>query len=223
MDATQGSERSVAESYCVVYLLHGTEWKVTGEGWSQVHLYQDADDGSYRIVGWTVGDLAVVINCNVTGSCKYKKKSEDFHKFTDEEEGATYGFGFYKKEESLTESEKFMKAVTEAIESQKQVEKVELAPMEIGSAGVKGDDVYTADNQIPMGKLKILSPKNLKAEDARDKDPVEDTATKKKNQVAGVECGKRVEPLRYPAHESRQVRSQEPDILGPAQGVGATA
>jgi len=75
--------------------------------------------------------LQVVINCNVTSVCVYKKKSPDFHKFIDEGqlvnemfvfndlkhatflsfllENKTYGFGFYKKEESYQESEKFVR------------------------------------------------------------------------------------------------------------------
>jgi len=47
--------------------------------------------------------LQVVLNCNVTSLCKYKKKSEDFHKFQDEM-GTIFGFGFYKKEESIEEA-----------------------------------------------------------------------------------------------------------------------
>ncbi len=47
----------------------------------------------------------MVCNCNVTATCKYKKKSTDFHKFTDEDENVL-GFGFYKKEESIEESER---------------------------------------------------------------------------------------------------------------------
>lgn len=61
----------------------------------------------------------VVINANVTMHCKYKRKSEDFHKFTDEED-VTYGFGFYKQKESTyADSEKFMEIVTQVIESSK--------------------------------------------------------------------------------------------------------
>ena len=48
----------------------------------------------------------VAINCNVTHLCRYKKKSDDFHKFTDEN-GTVFGFGFYKKDESLREAEKY--------------------------------------------------------------------------------------------------------------------
>jgi len=49
----------------------------------------------------------VVINCNVVSSCKYKKKSPDFHKFQDES-GTVFGFGFYKREESLVEADRLV-------------------------------------------------------------------------------------------------------------------
>lgn len=113
-DSDSGSEYSVSSAYCVVYRLEGAAWNVKGEGWAQIHLYRDRADGSHRIVGWTVLNYEVVINCNVTAICKYALKSEDFHKFTDEEKNV-FGFGFYKKEESLHESKLFMAAVQEAI------------------------------------------------------------------------------------------------------------
>lgn len=88
-------------------------------------MLQDQTDYTCRIVGWTVADfkvrvcirwhsygrqadfavLQVVVNVNVTHFSKYKKKSDDFHKFTDEY-GAVYGFGFYQGPEALVESKK---------------------------------------------------------------------------------------------------------------------
>jgi hypothetical protein len=111
---SSGSEVSVGSAYCVVYRLENSEWIVTGEGWAQVHLYRDLNDGTHRLVGWTVLDFDVVINCNVNSSCRYKRKSDDFHKFTDEENN-TYGFGFYKKEESIAESKKFLNTILDVI------------------------------------------------------------------------------------------------------------
>eukprot|EP00808_Paulinella_micropora_P001503 g71283.t1 len=117
------NETSVADVYCVVYVLKDDKWHHQ-EGWSQVLLYKDKSDGSHRIVGFTVQDFEVVINCNIGPTCKYTKKSADFHKLVDEE-GTVYGFGFYKKEKALLESEKFMACVLEAIgndESESQSE-----------------------------------------------------------------------------------------------------
>jgi len=108
------TEISVAEAYCVVYVLSNKEWQVRGEGWARVHLYRDPQDNTHRIVGWTVQDSEVVINSNVTASCKYKKKSADFHKFVDEED-RTFGFGFYKKDDSFADSDKFMEVIEDVI------------------------------------------------------------------------------------------------------------
>jgi len=47
----------------------------------------------------------VVLNANVSGMCKYKRKTADFHKFTDEN-AVVWGFGFYSKGESAAEAEK---------------------------------------------------------------------------------------------------------------------
>ena len=80
-----GAEVSVGSVYCVVYRLVALEWQVTGAGWSQVQVYRDNSDGSHRLVGWTVEDGQLTINANLTGDCLYKRKSDDFHKLTDEE------------------------------------------------------------------------------------------------------------------------------------------
>lgn len=119
MASDENTEVSVAEAYCVVYTLDNKEWVVTGEGWAQVHLYRDQTDDTHRIVGWTVEDSQVVINSNVTFACKYKKKSDDFHKFVDEED-RTFGFGFWKKDDSFEESDKFMSAVNTVIDKEKE-------------------------------------------------------------------------------------------------------
>ena len=55
--------------------------------------------GTYRLVGWTVDDNKVILNALVTQKCRYRQKSNDFHKFSGEDK--TYGFGFYEKPEAL--------------------------------------------------------------------------------------------------------------------------
>jgi len=69
----------------VVYRLVALEWQVTGAGWSQVQVFRDSGDGSHRLVGWTVEDGLLTVNSNITADCIYKRKSDDFHKMTDEE------------------------------------------------------------------------------------------------------------------------------------------
>lgn len=127
------TEVSVANAYCVVYRLENAEWVVTGEGWSQVHMYKDEADNTHRVVGWTVSDFKVVLNCNVTHLCKYKKKSPDFHKFQDEN-STVYGFGFYKKEESLKEADRFMAKVLAVINAAKAAVKLLPDPVTLATA-----------------------------------------------------------------------------------------
>jgi len=74
-----------------------------GGGWAEVHLYRDNTDRSYRLVGWTVENLTVLLNSNVTASARYKVKYNDFHKFVDEDNNA-FGFGFYNNDESVKHS-----------------------------------------------------------------------------------------------------------------------
>eukprot|EP00808_Paulinella_micropora_P000255 g13037.t1 len=130
------NEISVADVYCVVYVLKDDGWK-NQEDWSQVLLYRDKSDGSHRIVGFTVQDFEVVINCNIGPTCKYTKRSADFHRFCDED-GTTYGFGFYKKDRALLEAEKFMACVLEAIGHN------ESEPVAIGNGEI--------DKSEPQGK-----------------------------------------------------------------------
>ena len=103
-------EVSLRQVYCVVYRLLANEWHVTGDGWSVVSLFRDVDDGSHRLVGWTVDSHAVVLNVLLTPDVRYKAKTEDFHKMRDEE-GRYWGFGFYKKDEALSEANRFMALV----------------------------------------------------------------------------------------------------------------
>lgn len=110
------SEVSVCNAYCVVYTLQNQEWKVKSQGWAQIHLYRDVYDNTYRIVGWTVVGYDVVINANVTPYCTYKKKSDDFHKFVDED-NIQWGFGFYKREGAYKDSENFKENVLKVIKT----------------------------------------------------------------------------------------------------------
>lgn len=162
------SEVSVANAYCVVYTLDNNDWKVKGKGWSQVHLYKDTTDGSYRVVGWTVDDSQVVINCNVSLLCQYKKKSLDFYKFIDEEEN-TYGFGFYKKDPSYQESEAFMKAVIIAINTSEENSNLGGITDDNQEPTDTGDKQDTTEEQPDglkrgktIGKMKIFAAKAKK-------------------------------------------------------------
>ena len=117
----EDSEQSIGSVYCVVYRLVSRSWEVEGDGWSAVHVYRDSADGSHRLVGWTVDDSAaasaacpapprLVLNVNLTADCSYRRKTDDFHKLTDED-GQHWGFGFYTKDESKREAAAFMRLV----------------------------------------------------------------------------------------------------------------
>ena len=43
------------------------------------------------------------MNCNLTADCDYKKKSNNFHSFRDEN-GNLYGLGFHKSESGLKQA-----------------------------------------------------------------------------------------------------------------------
>lgn len=82
--------------------------------------------------------MQVVVNCNVTATCRYKKKSGDFHKFTDEED-IVYGFGFYKKEESIEESERYVAATCRRRCVRKHVPNARVTSLQVYGGGVEGD------------------------------------------------------------------------------------
>jgi hypothetical protein len=94
---------SVASTYAIVYERNGDQWGVVGDGWTEVHLYRDETDGTFRIIAWAVSDEQVLMNSNVTGKCKYTKKAADFHKYVDENE-QVWGFGFYQDETSAAKA-----------------------------------------------------------------------------------------------------------------------
>ena len=102
-----GSEECVLQVICVVYRLVSNEWQVLGEGWSVVALYRDRADGSHRLVGWTVDDYVLTLNVAFTADCRYKAKSDDFHKLRDDD-GRSWGFGFYKQHHSLREATRLL-------------------------------------------------------------------------------------------------------------------
>ena len=49
----------------------------------------------------------VLINCEVDGNCSYKRKTENFHSFTDKS-GKRHGFAFHTSDASLQQAERFV-------------------------------------------------------------------------------------------------------------------
>jgi hypothetical protein len=112
MEAKMSAETSVGCVYCVVYQLRQKEWVPLNLKWVHVYLYRDDRDNTHRFVGWTVEDRSLVLNLNVNGSCDYKEKSPDFHRFIGEGGlNETYGFGFHIGNEELAEAKAFKQMV----------------------------------------------------------------------------------------------------------------
>lgn len=78
-------EQVLCKAYCVVYDpepvagASAAQWRVRGDGWSQVNLLFDIADESSRIVGWTLSNYDIVLNCNVDSFTDYTTVSPDFH------------------------------------------------------------------------------------------------------------------------------------------------
>ena len=92
--------------FCVVYQLKGAEWSVIGnEGWSQIYLTKN-DAGDYRLIGWARPEDPPLIDCQITSTSRYKKRSDDFHRLVDSS-GTTWGLGFYTKGDAVKEANSF--------------------------------------------------------------------------------------------------------------------
>jgi len=73
----------VTSIFCVVYQLKGAEWSVIGnEGWSQIYLTKN-DAGDYRLIGWARPEDPPLIDCQITSTSRYKKRSDAFNLLLD--------------------------------------------------------------------------------------------------------------------------------------------
>lgn len=171
-----GDETSICSSYTVVYTLEKKSWVVAGgNGWSEIHLYRDDADETYRVVAWTVKNQDVLMNCNVTSDCIYKQKAPDFHKFVDEN-GVQYGLGFHKGDRAAAHSQKFLEMMTEIIAACRRQERAlaRHAQSRLHSASISVSTAHQHNRapslvpiqDIPMGKLQIVPAKPAKMNDA---------------------------------------------------------
>ncbi|MES1908186.1 MAG: hypothetical protein MHM6MM_001167 [Cercozoa sp. M6MM] len=128
--SSSGTEVSETSVYAVVYeLAEKKSWRVSHEGgWSELHLYRDVRDGTYRIVGWLVSEeKPILINVNITELCKLKIKTPDFHKLTDET-GKVWGFGYHNGTNSLEQAHAFGEQVLQVITRCKEEQRKLSAP-----------------------------------------------------------------------------------------------
>jgi len=202
------TETIVASAYCVVYHLEGSKWVVTGgEGWTQILLLKDTVDETYRVVGWTLSDSQVVLNCNIVSTCVYKKKSDDFHKFTDED-GIVFGFGFYQKVESIKEAKEFMGAVIDIISKMaakaKEEEKAKASAGTLDLNDLKsnlpGSD-YIVKGHLPLGSLTVLQPRSIARE--ADKGDKGDKSISEAPTDSGVSLPSNVKHLGHIAYDAK--------------------
>lgn len=169
---SQTKEQSVKSSYTVVYILKNKEWKVLEKGgWSEVHLCSDSEDGSFRILAWSVDTQAVLLNSNVNEHCTYKaSKKDNFHSFTDENK-VKYGLGFHKAEDAMKQAQEFLKTVRAVIQNLKDQRD------STGGPALKPDPSQTQQdlekrgfierkNFKPLGELTIMAPKPIKHKDS---------------------------------------------------------
>jgi hypothetical protein len=114
----------------------------------------------------------VVVNANITPLCKYKKKSDDFHQFTDEDTNK-YGFGFYKQKESLYEdSQKFMNIIMNVVNASGPAEEM------------------TPERSAPIPRGVQLQPPAMAANGGASSSATASAVTVHKNQNAHLALGK---------------------------------
>lgn len=174
------NEQSIKSSYTVLYMLKNKDWQVLGNGgWSEVHLCSDLDDGTFRILAWSVDTQEVLLNSNVNENCVYKaSKKSNFHSFTDEN-STKYGLGFHKSGDALKQSQEFLETVCAVISDLEGGAAISRGKDtdEKTSGALKSDPKRThADLEKrglinkaeykPLGVLKILPPKPIKHKDS---------------------------------------------------------
>jgi len=173
------NEQSVKSSYTVLYVLKNKDWEVKGDGgWSEVHLCSDLDDGTFRILAWSVETQEVLLNSNLNENCVYKaSKKSNFHSFTDEN-GAKYGLGYHKSDDALKQAQEFLETVCAVIndlkgcsaiankdEDEKSPDALKPDPHRTHQ-GLEKRGLITKKDFKPLGALQILPPKPIKHKDA---------------------------------------------------------
>ncbi|VDK86575.1 unnamed protein product [Dibothriocephalus latus] len=114
------SERPVAtaKAHVMVYDSKGSSWIYSGgtQSVAKVQLYFNSETNAYRVVGWSLQDREVVINCLIPRGLKYHKARPNFHQWRDNKQ-QVYGLNFAVVEEA----EAFAAAIEAALESLAQL------------------------------------------------------------------------------------------------------
>jgi len=177
---SQTKEQSIKSSYIVLYELKNDSWVALGNGgWTEVHLCSDCEDGTFRILAWSVDTQDVLLNASVTASCVYKgSKKPNFHSF--KSEFGKYGFGFHKEANSIKLANEFLQTVRSTIEKLKDLANCNAVEREISDPRstqrhLTQMGLIDPKNFKSLGVLTILPPKpnKHKKHDANIYDPIE--------------------------------------------------
>lgn len=116
-------EQSIKSAYTVMHQIKNGKWERIGDSsWSEVHLCSDFEDGSFRILAWSMATQEVLLNATVTSRCVYKRSNKpSFHVFKGDY-GKKWGLGFHKCEESLAVAREFLGSVVSIIEQLKHAD-----------------------------------------------------------------------------------------------------
>jgi len=177
---SQTKEQSIKSAYVVVYELKDNSWQPLGDGgWSEVHLCSDTEDGTFRILAWSVDTQDVLMNVSVTESCVYKaSKKQNFHSF--KAESGKWGLGFHKSGEALKIAEELLETINQVIKRLRAIANMNDIAKETTDPGstqqhLERKGLIDPENFKPLGKLSILPPKpnRYRIHDENIKDPGE--------------------------------------------------
>ncbi|KAM7542446.1 hypothetical protein Aperf_G00000016100 [Anoplocephala perfoliata] len=104
---------ATAKAHVMLYDTKSGSWNYSGNSQSlaKVQLYFNSQTNAYRVVGWSLQDREVVINCSIPRGLNYHKARPNFHQWRDAKQHV-YGLSFA----SLDEAEAFAAAVDAALE-----------------------------------------------------------------------------------------------------------
>ncbi|KAI2800603.1 hypothetical protein BLOT_011991 [Blomia tropicalis] len=106
-------ETSIASARASVMVYDDTnkKWLPSGSssGLSRVHIYQNVQNNTFRVVGRKLQDHEVVINCAILKNLKYNQATPIFHQWRENRQ--VYGLNFSSKEEADAFAHTMMKVI----------------------------------------------------------------------------------------------------------------
>lgn len=102
--STHSAEQSIAcaRACVMIYDDVNKRWVPSGSTQapclSKVHIYQHAQNSTYRVVGRKLEDMEVVINCPLRSNLRYNHATATFHQWRDSRQ--VYGLNFASKNDA---------------------------------------------------------------------------------------------------------------------------